>query len=122
MNMKELPLKLMHTETSNPRQELLDRIVELQVHERIKKTYQSPEDIADAFDGAFTATQIEAHLTHGSPKEDWYIEVLGWYDQHHKDIVNSPFYDGLRTTLSAMDLEDFYEEAIDFVIDNHGQF
>jgi len=119
--MKELPLKLMHTEISNPRQELLSRIVELQVHEYLKKKYKGPEDIADAFDGAFTATQIEIHLKHGSPKEEWYIEVLGWYDQHHKDIVNGVFYDGLRTTLSAMNLDDFYEESIDFVIANKGQ-
>jgi len=122
MNIKELPLKFMQVETSSPRQELLDRIVELQVHKYLQKKYESLEDRADAFDGAFTATQIELHLQGGSSREDMYIEILGWYQDHHKDIEKSPFYEGLRTTLSAMELDDFYEEAIDFIIDCHGQF
>ncbi|MCX6709078.1 MAG: hypothetical protein NTW67_05540 [Candidatus Woesearchaeota archaeon] len=120
MKMNELPLKLMHTVLSDPRQSLLDRLDDLQITTYLRKKYQSPEDLADSFDGAFTATQIEIHLVHGSEREEWHNEVLGWYDYYHKNI-NGPFYDGLETTLTAMGLEDFYKESIDFIIDRKGK-
>lgn len=121
MKMKDLPLRLMQRQISNPRQELLDRLDELQIPKHILEKYASPEDRADAFDGAFTAAQIEIHLKAGASRQEWYPEVLGWYENFHKDVVNSPFYDALETTLAAMKLEDFYRESIDFIIDNKGQ-
>jgi hypothetical protein len=59
-------------------------------------------------------------MDHGADRTDWYAEVLGWYENYHQN-TKGPFYDGLSATLSAMSLEDFYREAIDFIIDNKGE-
>lgn len=120
MRMNELPTKFMHTEISCPRQELLDRIDDLQITRYIQNKYQSIEDKADAFDGAFTATQIEIHIKNGGPKRTWLSEVLGWFDNYHKNL-DGPFFDGLRTALASMGMEGFYKESIDHIIDNKGK-
>jgi len=120
MELKTLPLDLMNPH-SCPRQEALDFLESLCVTNYIQRKYESLEDRADAFDGAFIGFHIHQHLSKGLPKEEWLIEMLGWYDLLDQKNLRGPFHDGLRTTLDACNLGDFYQEAIDFIIDNKGK-
>jgi len=118
MKLEDLPIKLMRTELSCPNKEGFDRLQEYAILDYITKKYSSIADRADAFDGAFTAFQIDIYLSRGAEKEDWLIEVLGFYDYCNQKDIKGPFFDGLRTTLSALEREDFYEDAINYIISN----
>ena len=116
MKLEDLPIKFMSVEISSPRQDLLDRLDELQITNFILNRYQSIEDKADAFDGAFTAAHLELHLKKGADETDVLDEILGWYDNYHKN-TQGPFFDSLHTTLASMNLEHIYRKAIDYIID-----
>jgi hypothetical protein len=120
MKLKDLPLKLMHTEISNPIQENLNFLDSLYISEYIARKYESLEDRANAFDGAFTGVHIHNHLSRRGDKEIWLIEILGWYDHYEQKDLKSPFYDGLKTVLNACGLKEFFKEAIDYVIEKKG--
>ncbi|MEM4263690.1 MAG: hypothetical protein QW666_02220 [Candidatus Woesearchaeota archaeon] len=116
MRVEDLPIKFMTIEISCPRQDLLDRLNALQITNYVLNNYVSPEDRADAFDGAFVAAHLELHLRKGANETDALDEILGWYDNYHKN-TQGPFFDTLHTTLASMDLEHIYTKAIDYIID-----
>ncbi len=120
MEVGELPLDFMHKEYSEPRQRILDQLEERCITDYIFSMHCSPEDTADAFDGAFTGYHIFEHMSEGSEKEDQLVEILGWYENFHKNL-NSPFYGGLRKTLGSYSAEGLYEEAVDLIIDRKGK-
>ncbi|MBD3249880.1 hypothetical protein GF336_07575 [Candidatus Woesearchaeota archaeon] len=120
MEVGELPLDFMHKEHSEPRQWILDSLEDRCITDYIFNKYISPEDIADAFDGAFTGYHIYEHLDKGGKREFWLVKVLGWYENFH-NCFESPFYEGLRATLDSYGVDGFYEKAVDFIIDNKGK-
>ena len=117
MRLEELPLRLMNVYFCVPRQDALDFLASLWIPQYIMRKYSSPEDRADAFEGAFTGFHVQAHLSKGGDKITWFKEVFEWYDFLDKDNLDGPFYDGLKTTLNTCGFEDFYNEAIDFIIE-----
>lgn len=117
--MSNLPLKLMNIKLSKPRPDLFNRLKKLKITEYLNK-YDSLEDLARAYDGAFTATHIELQIKSDEPIVLAYIKILRWYEFYHNNL-NSPFYDGLKTTLIEMNLEWLYKNAIDYIIDNKGK-
>jgi hypothetical protein len=120
MEMRELPLKLMNTYFSCPRQQALDWLAERSIPYYIENTYASPEDRADAYDGAFTAFHIHAHISQGGDRETWLIEVLGWYDCNSQKNLHGPFFSALKETLKSCDMDDFFDEALNYIIENQG--
>ena len=114
MDMNELPLKVMQIHISNPRQQLLDRLVELDITDHILNQYAGLEDRAEAFDGAFTATQIELHMQSGADPAEYIDEATGWYDTFGHTLTG-PFFNGLRETLTRMELRDFYRDMVTFL-------
>jgi len=121
MEIKDIPLRFMRTEVSCPRQEAWDFLEEHCIPDYIARRYQSPEDRADAFDGAFTGFHIHAHLSKGGDKETWLIEILGWYDWMDQKNLRGPFFDGLRATLESCGLGNFYREALDYIQRQEGR-
>lgn len=105
----------MKTEASCPQQEGLDFLERFCIPDYIKKKYESLEDRADAFDGAFIGFHIYNHLSKGASKEDWLLEVFSWYDLMDQKNLRGPFFDGLQVTLESCGLEDFYKEALEII-------
>lgn len=116
MKFEDLPIKFMAVEISSPRRDLFDRLNELQITEHILKKYNSLEDRADAFDGAFTAAHLELHLRKGADEKDAFDEILGWYEEYHQN-KEGPFFNILYTTLTSMNLEHIYNKAMDYITD-----
>ncbi len=121
MRLTELPLKYMNRRVSEPRQEALDFLEGFSIPSYIMNKYESPEDRADAFDGAITAFQVHAHLTMGASREEWLDEILGWYDLGGQRNFKGPFYDGLHATLVSCGLGGFFDEAIDHILRQEGR-
>jgi hypothetical protein len=120
MRLNDLPRALMAEHLSNPRQEALDKLTSLALPQSILRTYGHVEDIADAFDGAFTAFHVHAHLSRGGDKETWLEEALYWYAvEGHRD-PNGPFFSTLRRALTAFDLGNFYTEIENYIIEKKG--
>lgn len=101
---------------SCPTRAAFSRLESMAIPFYINKKYQSPEDRADAFDGAFTGIHIQAHLFQGAREEDWLEEIIGWYYEMGQTNLNSPFHDGLKTTLNVLGLQDFYQAAINYIL------
>lgn len=122
MELNELPLRMMRIGRSTPSNAGVDWLEALCVPSYIEKKYVSPEDRADAYDGAFTAFHIYSHLAGGDAdaRDMCFCEVLEWYNREGQKNLKGPFHDGLRTALCACGLEKFYKEAIDYIIANSG--
>jgi len=114
MQLGNLPLRLMNAYFSMPRQEGLDFLEEFRIPQIILRKYPSPEDRADAFDGAFTGFHVHLHLQEGGDKEDWLEEIGDWYENFgHKP--GGPFHFGLAETLRCCNMLNFYHEAIHYI-------
>ncbi len=120
MDFDELPLFCMkqHCEPSIGGFAFLE---EKSIVDYVSLTYEDRADQGKAFEGAFTGYHIQEHLSKRGDKETWMIEILGWYDLFEYRDLKSPFYDCLKVTLSSCNLGDFYEEAIDYIIENRGK-
>lgn len=105
----------MNTRVSHPDQASLDKLATMSIPRAIIRKYDSPEDRADAFDGAFSGLQIYNHLSQGADKKRWLDAMLGWYESGGQQNFSSPFYSGLRLSLSRLGFRDFYDEAIKYV-------
>jgi hypothetical protein len=122
MELAELPLNLMSDEYSSPTQEGLEFLDSKFIPFYINKKYESPEDRADAFDGAFVGFYIYQHLSAGSEKQIWLDEILCWHDWLRQSNLKGPFHDGLKATLDSSGLGDFYSEALDYIRRKEGVF
>jgi hypothetical protein len=121
MDIADLPTDLMHTEISHPRQDLLDRLEQMQIPTIISQRYTAREEKADALDGALAAAHIELHIR--SAKEagseidlsDLYEEVSGWHICYRR-MFGGPFFATMKETFDRMGLSEFYTDAIDYVL------
>ena len=121
MRLVDLPLLLMNKNISNPRQNALDKIESLGIISEIFSRYSHVEDIADAFDGAFTAFHMHAHISRGGDKETWLEEALYWYAaEGHRDPTG-PFLRTLRNSLERFGIRDFYGEIENYIIEKKGK-
>ena len=119
MDLDELPLDLMHKDISSPTQEGMDFIESLCVPIFIERSYESLENKADAYDGAFLGYHIHMHLSAGEDKETWLGEMLLAYRGGYNDFKGA-FYAGLKAVLDGCGLTDFYKEAIHYIVKEEG--
>lgn len=122
MKLDKLPLKLMNTRVSHPDQASLDKLVALSVAKAITKKYPSPEDRADAFDGAFTGLNINNYISQGASKYAWINELLAWYNVEKQQNLSSPFYHGLKISMSRLGIRAVYDDAINYLKIKSGHF
>jgi len=115
MGIDNLTFNLMHKEISHPNEKDLHFLNAFGITNIIGRIYESSEDRADAFDGAFTACHINRHLREGNVKEAGFDEILGWYNYMGQKRFDSPFYFGLERTLRIFGFKNFYEEAVAYV-------
>ena len=115
MEIKELPLRVMRTCISNPNQAGLEFLDNFGIPAYIKKKFPALEDMADAFDGAFTGYYLHMYLLAGEPEFDCIVEIYGWHEYEHQTDLQSPFYHGLRIALKSCGHENLYKKAIDFI-------
>ena len=117
-----MPIRLMQTFYSNPRPDAFLWLKDFSIPEYIERKYQSPEDVADALDGAFTGFHIHAHVSRNpSSEEEWLDEILGWYDCVEQKNTTGPFFDALEQTLIACGMQEFYKKGIDHIIKYKGK-
>jgi len=118
---KMLPLAWMNVKLSNPSFEDYDFLSQLGICHSINKKFESPDDKADAYDGAFVGVHLHNNYhacmllgeEHGYKKEDLFDLVKHWYDKD-KNLEN-PFHFGLKNTLDSSGLSDFYKECMEYL-------
>ena len=107
--MDKLIYKLMKTDKKNIKASDIDYFEYFNIFDSIKSKYQSPEDRADAVDGAFMAMRVD----------DYLFEEGGDEESAIKDLVrvcacypnsDGPFYYGMKLTFEISRCSNFYEK------------
>lgn len=77
--------------------------------------YKSPDDMADALDGAVVGVRTNDYLKHGRSGASCIEDIFTWYSIN--DNVDGPFYKGLREGLKSGDNEKFMDKVLSRIID-----
>jgi hypothetical protein len=117
----KLPFRLMDCIRAGVSEKKFSFLSKLGAPERIIQKYSSPEDRADAFEGAFVAAGIAEKLASAMPihyKEavrNSFDKILGWHDFKGKDNLNGAFYFGISLLFNGIGLHEFYIQAKKYI-------
>lgn len=80
--------------------------------------YNNPRDFKKSVDGAKDAVYCSDIIKLNEEKTAL-EEVLSAFEMDDRDIISSPYWVGFKITLDELEIPDFWDKALDYIIDTY---